>query len=92
MKAAAEPCLVDTYEFSGDAMTLTVTLKDGITFASGNPMTSADVLFSINRCKNLQGNPSFICDTIESMEAPGGKNSCISSDTAGQCCLVKADL
>ena len=33
-------------------------------------MTSADVLFSINRCKNLQGNPSFICDTIESMEAP----------------------
>ena len=33
-------------------------------------MTSADVLFSINRCKNLQGTPSFICDTIESMEAP----------------------
>ena len=72
-EGAAEPCLVDTYEFSGDAMTLTVTLKDGITFASGNPMTSADVLFSINRCKNLQGNPSFICDTIESMEAPDEK-------------------
>lgn len=70
---AAEPCLVDTYEFSEDAMTLTVTLKDGITFASGNPMTSADVMFSINRCKNLQGNPSFICDTIESMEAPDDK-------------------
>ena len=70
---AAEPCLVDTYEFSEDGMTLTVTLKDGITFASGNPMTSADVLFSINRCKNLQGNPSFICDTIESMEAPDEK-------------------
>ena len=72
-EGAAEPCLVDTYEFSGDALTLTVTLKDGITFASGNPMTSADVLFSINRCKNLQGNPSFICDTIESMEAPDEK-------------------
>ncbi|MEI3266155.1 MAG: ABC transporter substrate-binding protein [Frisingicoccus sp.] len=52
---------------------MTVTLKDGITFASGNPMTSADVLFSINRCKNLQGNPAFICDTIESMEAPDDK-------------------
>lgn len=72
-ESAAEPCLVDTYEFSEDGMTLTVTLKDGITFASGNPMTSADVLFSINRCKNLQGNPSFICDTIESMEAPDEK-------------------
>ncbi len=31
-------------------------------------MTSADVAFSINRCKNLQGNPSFICDTIDSIE------------------------
>ena len=72
-EGAAEPCLVDTYEFSEDALTLTVTLKDGITFASGNPMTSADVMFSINRCKNLQGNPSFIGDTIESMEAPDEK-------------------
>ena len=72
-EGAAEPCLVDTYEFSEDGLTLTVTLKDGITFASGNSMTSADVLFSINRCKNLQGNPSFICDTIESMEAPDEK-------------------
>lgn len=72
-ESAAEPCLVDTYEFSEDGQTLTVTLKDGIKFASGNPMTSADVLFSINRCKNLQGNPSFICDTIESMEAPDEK-------------------
>lgn len=69
----AEPCLADTYEFSEDGMTLTVTLKDGITFASGNAMTSADVVFSINRCKNLQGNPSFIADTIESMETPDDK-------------------
>ena len=65
----AEPCLADTYEFSEDGLTLTVTLKDA-TFASGNPVTSADVVFSINRCKNLKDNPSFICDTIESMEAP----------------------
>ena len=68
--SAPEPCLADTYEFSEDGLTLTVKLKQDVTFASGNPMTSADVLFSINRCKNLQGNPSFICDTIESMEAP----------------------
>lgn len=65
-----EPCLADTYEFSDDNLTLTVTLKQDATFASGNPVTSADVAFSINRCKNLQGNPSFICDTIESIETP----------------------
>lgn len=66
--SAPEPLLVDTYEFSEDNLTLTMTLKDGIVFASGNPMTSEDVKFSIMRCKNLKGNPSFICDTIESID------------------------
>lgn len=66
------PCLADTYEFGNEGLTLTVTLKDA-TFASGNPVTSADVAFSINRTKNLQGNPSFICDTIESIETPDEK-------------------
>ncbi len=65
----AEPSLAESYEFSEDGLTLTVKLREA-TFASGNPVTSADVMFSINRCKNLQDNPSFICDTIESMEAP----------------------
>ena len=68
-----EPCLADEYAFSDDGLTLTVTLKDGITFASGNAMTSADVALSINRCKNLQGNPAFIADTIESIETPDEK-------------------
>lgn len=70
---APEPCLAEDYNFSDGGLTLTVTLKDGITFASGNPMTSADVAFSINRCKNLQSNPSFMCDTIESVETPDDK-------------------
>ena len=66
------PCLADTYEFSDGGLKLTVILKDAV-FASGNPVTSADVAFSINRTKNLQGNPSFICDTIESIETPDDK-------------------
>ncbi len=69
----AEPCLADTYEFSDDGLTFTVTLKDGIKFASGNPMTSEDVAFSYNRCKNLKGNPAFFTDTIESIETPDDK-------------------
>ena len=69
---SAEPCLADTYEFSEDGKDLTVTLKDA-TFASGNPVTSEDVRFSIERCRNLQDNPSFICDTIESIETPDEK-------------------
>lgn len=70
---APEPLLVDTYEFSEDAKTLTLTLKDGIVFASGNPMTSADVAFSINRVKNLQSNPAFLADTIASIDTPDEK-------------------
>lgn len=67
---APEPWLVDTYEFSEDGLTLTMKLKDGIVFASGNPMTSADVAFSINRTKHLQSNPAFLADTIASVETP----------------------
>ena len=69
---AAEPCLADTYEFSADNMTLTITLRDS-TFASGNPVTSEDVKFSLERVKNLKGNPSFITDTIASIDTPDEK-------------------
>ncbi len=62
--------LADTYTFSEDGLTLTITLKEGATFASGNPVTSEDVQFSLNRTKNLKGNPSFIVDTIDSIESP----------------------
>lgn len=72
-ESPAEPLLVDTYEFSADNKTLTCTLKDGLKFASGNPLTSADVAFSINRTKNLQGNPAFIADTIASVDTPDEK-------------------
>ena len=62
--------LAESYAFSDDGLTLTVKLRPDVVFASGNPMTSADVAFSINRCKNLHGNPSFICDSIEQIETP----------------------
>lgn len=62
--------LADTYVFSEDGLVLTITLKEGATFASGNQVTSEDVKFSLNRTKNLKGNPSFIVDTIESIETP----------------------
>lgn len=65
-----EANLAENYNFSDDGLTLTITLKEEATFASGNPVTSEDVKFSLNRTKNLKGNPSFICDTIESIECP----------------------
>lgn len=84
-----EPNLVDTYEWSDDNLTLTCTLKDGLKFASGNPLTSADVAFSINRCKNLQGNPSFICETIDSIETPDDKTVIFHLNTVDSAFLSK---
>lgn len=65
-----EPSLATSAEFSEDGLTCTLKLKEDAVFASGNKLTSADVAFSLNRTKNLQGNPAFICDTIESVECP----------------------
>ncbi|MFV0527560.1 MAG: ABC transporter substrate-binding protein [Lachnospiraceae bacterium] len=65
-----QPSLAESFEVSEDKLSVTIQLKEGATFASGNPVTSADVAFSLNRTKNLKGSPSFICDTIDSIETP----------------------
>lgn len=65
-----EPALATGAEFSEDGLTCTIKLREDAAFASGNKLTSADVAFSLNRTKNLQENPAFICDTIESIECP----------------------
>jgi peptide/nickel transport system substrate-binding protein len=49
-----------SFKASADAKTYTFTLRKGIKFSSGNPLTSADVVFSFKRLLNLKGNPSFL--------------------------------
>ena len=44
-----EPKLVDSYEASEDGLTYTFKLKPGVTFHSGDPLTAADVKYSIER-------------------------------------------
>lgn len=65
-----QPSLAVSYEYSEDGLSCTFKLNPDAVFASGNPVTSADVAFSLNRTKNLMGNPSFICSTIDSIECP----------------------
>jgi len=43
------PGLADSYTTSEDGLTYTFTLKSGVTFHSGDPLTAADVKYSIER-------------------------------------------
>src|SRR6266404_1812715 len=54
------PDLAASYTASADAKTYTFTLRQGVKFANGDPVTAADVVFSLTRTKNVNGNPSFL--------------------------------
>ena len=58
------PLLVRSWNASDDAKTFTFQLKRNVHFADGTPLTSADVVFSLNRLVNLKGNPAFLLDGV----------------------------
>src|SRR5260370_23458564 len=58
------PDLAASYTASADAKTYTFTLRQGVKFANGDPVTAADVVFSLTRTKNVNGNPSFLIARI----------------------------
>ena len=65
------PDLAQSWDVSPDAKTFTFHLRQGVKFQnSGNPMTSADVKWSIERGIAIKGNPSFLLDGITSVDAP----------------------
>lgn len=63
------PQLADSWEISEDGRTYTFSLNQDATFANGDDITADDVVFSIQRLQNYNGNPSFLADGIESVEA-----------------------
>lgn len=52
------PALAESYDASPDAKTFTFKLRSGVTFADGSPLTADDVVFSLNRLKNIKGSPA----------------------------------
>jgi peptide/nickel transport system substrate-binding protein len=64
------PLLVDSYTSSADKMTWTFKLKSGIKFSNGEPMTSADVKFSIDEACSTHGGWEFINAAIKNVAAP----------------------
>jgi peptide/nickel transport system substrate-binding protein len=61
------PHLAESWTTEGS--TYTFTLREGVTFSSGNPMTADDVVFSLDRMKALGQGLSFLFGIVESAEA-----------------------
>ncbi|GGK73232.1 ABC transporter substrate-binding protein [Sphaerisporangium melleum] len=59
------PSLAESYEQSPDGKKLTLKLRQGATFSDGSPVTADDVVFSLDRVRDLKGNPSFLLDGVE---------------------------
>lgn len=62
-----EPHLAASWEGSGKSYTFT--LRDDVTFQSGNPLTADDVVFSVERMKALGQGLSYLFADVESAEA-----------------------
>jgi peptide/nickel transport system substrate-binding protein len=54
------PLLVQSWKASNGAKTFLFQLKRNVHFADGTPLTSADVVFSLNRLINIKGNPASL--------------------------------
>jgi len=60
LEAGYQPQLAESWEISEDGRTITFTMAEGHTFASGNPVTAKDAEFSLRRAVQLNKTPSFI--------------------------------
>lgn len=56
--------IAESYEFADDNKSITVKLRPGLTFHSGNPVTADDVVYSLARAIRLDKTPAFIIKQI----------------------------
>lgn len=69
------------YEVSGDGLSYVFTLHNGLKFSDGSSVTSADVVFSLNRHLNMEGSPLPIEAPVASVEATGDRTVTITLDS-----------
>ncbi|WP_158625955.1 ABC transporter substrate-binding protein [Arsenicitalea aurantiaca] len=58
------PGLAELPTANEDATVFTFKLREGATFSDGSPVTRDDVLFSLNRAKNVKGSAAFMLAEI----------------------------
>lgn len=63
------PLLATEWTISEDGSVYTFTLRDDAVFPNGDTVKASDVVFSVQRLQNVDGNPSFLADNIASVVA-----------------------
>jgi peptide/nickel transport system substrate-binding protein len=85
-----KPDLAESWEVSDGGATFTFKLRQGVMFHTGNEMTAADVKWSWERAMNIKGNPSFLFEGVESIEAPDDYTLVVKKDAPDPAFLAKS--
>ena len=73
------PGLATKWKANANATRFTFTLNKNAKFADGTKVTSADVVFSLNRLKNIKGNPSSLMAGI-TVSAPNASTVVLTTE------------
>jgi peptide/nickel transport system substrate-binding protein len=65
-----KPWLATSYEATPDGKTYTFKLRPGVKFSNGQPMTSADVRFSVDDARKQEKGWGYLDAAIKSVDAP----------------------
>jgi peptide/nickel transport system substrate-binding protein len=69
-----EPGLAEAWKVADDGMSVTLTMRDGIKFSDGSPITTEDVKWSLERAaKPDNGIWGFLIESIDHIDAPDDK-------------------
>ncbi|RJE88198.1 ABC transporter substrate-binding protein [Paracoccus onubensis] len=60
LDAGFQPSLAESWEMSEDGTAMTFTMREGVTFHSGNPVRAEDAAWSLQRAVKLDKTPAFI--------------------------------
>ena len=75
------PSLATSYTASNNDKTFTFTLRKGVKFSNGDPVTAADVVFSFLRVQNLEDTPSYLMAGVTSVTAPNPSTVVMTTST-----------
>ena len=66
--ASVEPELAESWELADDGLSATFTLREGVQFSDGTPLTVDDVVFSLTRAIDQEGSWGFLFSPVTSVE------------------------